>query len=185
MGIQSSRLARLRPRRNLCPCLCIPKTTTYTNSTISTITTKASNQTTQQTEQELKYYIPPVSKGMLHHVYDGDTIVIIATCDNDNTQTKYKFRVRFASIDCAELRSKDENEKKQAILARDKLIEKINPHEPIYLHDVALDKYGRLLADVYQKNVCLNKWMIENKYAVPFMVRKEKSKFDGDEESKL
>ena len=36
------------------------------------------------------------------------------------------------------------------------------------LKNVSLEKYGRLLADVYLNELCLNNWMLENKYAVEY-----------------
>ena len=31
-----------------------------------------------------------------------------------------------------------------------------------------MEKYGRLLADVYVDNIHVNQWMLDNKYAVPY-----------------
>jgi endonuclease YncB( thermonuclease family) len=36
------------------------------------------------------------------------------------------------------------------------------------LKNVSTEKYGRILADVYVDHVNINKWMLENKLAVPY-----------------
>lgn len=118
-------------------------------------------------QRDIHYYIPPVSKGKVISVYDGDTITIKAYCDNDNKKQLFKFRVRLSNIDCAELRTTNDEEKEVAIIAREKLKEKII-EQTVYLKNVKLDKYGRLLADVYHNNVCLNEWLLQERLAVKY-----------------
>jgi len=122
---------------------------------------------TNDNTENLSYYIPPVSKGKVLNVYDGDTITIKAYCDNDKKKQIFKFRVRLANIDCAELRTNNDEEKEVAIIAREKLKEKIQQQE-VYLKNVKLDKYGRLLADVWHNNICLNEWLLEQRLAVKY-----------------
>jgi endonuclease YncB( thermonuclease family) len=38
----------------------------------------------------------------------------------------------------------------------------------VTLENVSLEKYGRLLADVYCDGVNMNNWMLENKFAIPY-----------------
>ena len=65
------------------------------------------------------------------------------------------------------MRTKDEDEKEIAILARDALSEKIMDKE-IRLENVKTEKYGRLLCDIYLGQSHLNKWLIDQKYALPY-----------------
>jgi endonuclease YncB( thermonuclease family) len=131
------------------------------------------NCKTNTTNESITYYIPPVSKGKVLNVYDGDTITITAYCDNDKKKQIYKFRVRLANIDCAEIKTNNDEEKEIAVLAREKLKEKILLKE-VVLKNVKLDKYGRLLADVWHNNMCLNDWLIEERLAVRYDGRTKK-----------
>lgn len=131
-------------------------------------------------QSELSYYIPPVSSGTVLSVYDGDTITIGACCDRDKEKQLFKFRVRLANIDCPELRTSNEEEKEVAIIAREKLKEKLKfsqtNHTNIRLKNVKLDKYGRLLAEVWYNNICINEWLLEQRLAVRYDGKnKEKS----------
>lgn len=123
-------------------------------------------------KNEFSYYIPPVSNGNVISVYDGDTITIVAHCDNDTHKQLFKFRVRLANIDCPELRTTNEEEKEIAIIAREKLKEKLNFSESnqtiVYLKNVKLDKYGRLLAEVWYNNICINEWLLAERLAVSY-----------------
>jgi endonuclease YncB( thermonuclease family) len=38
----------------------------------------------------------------------------------------------------------------------------------VILKNVSIEKYGRLLADIYYDNIWLNDWMLKNNYAVPY-----------------
>jgi endonuclease YncB( thermonuclease family) len=70
-------------------------------------------------------------------------------------------------IDTAEIKSKNENEKKHALLARDALSELIL-HKTVVIKNIENEKYGRVLADIYLEDLCLNEWMIEKGYAVKY-----------------
>lgn len=101
-------------------------------------------------------------------VYDGDTITcIIPIFDN-----YYKFHVRLYDLDTCELKSKNDELKHHALLARKKALDILCGHNNLDLHcckkDIqhyliehniiiwleclTFDKYGRLLANVYQKD---------------------------------
>jgi len=97
-------------------------------------------------------------------VYDGDTITI-ATKLSDKSPM-YRFSVRLAGIDGPELRTHNENEKKHAILSRDALSNKIMG-KVIICKNVSLEKYGRILADVYSEDLHINEWMKTN-YCVEY-----------------
>ena len=54
-----------------------------------------------------------------------------------------------------------------AIKARDALSNKIYGKN-IILKDVKTEKYGRLLCEIYYEGEHLNKWLIDNRYALPY-----------------
>ena len=114
----------------------------------------------------IKPFIPQISRGKVVKVYDGDTITVAAPLQFADSPI-YRFSVRLSGIDTPELRTSSENEKKHAIIARDAL------HDLIYgkmilLENVSTEKYGRLLADIYIDGIHVNKWLIDNKYAVAY-----------------
>ena len=121
----------------------------------------------EYTWNNTKIFVPPITKGHVIKVYDGDTITVASTLPIiDDTQI-YRFSVRLNNIDTPEIKGHTEEEKAAAQVARDALKEKILNKE-VLLKNVSLEKYGRLLADVYLNDLCLNNWMLENKYAVEY-----------------
>jgi len=101
-------------------------------------------------------------------VYDGDTITCIIPLFNNY----YKFHVRLNDLDTCEMKSKNEELKERAFLARKKVLDTIckdnnlelhcskkdiqnyfiDNNTIIWLECLTFDKYGRLLANVYEKN---------------------------------
>lgn len=118
--------------------------------------------------EETVKFIPPVTKGQVVKVYDGDTIHIATTLPlKGKEKVMYRFVVRLAGIDTPELKGSSDKEKKKAIKARDYLSELImNKH--VTLKDVKTEKYGRLLADVYVGKVWVNQRLLETKHAQPY-----------------
>ena len=110
-------------------------------------------------------FIPNINKCKVIKVYDGDTITIGTFLNND--KQCYRFSVRLNGIDCPEIKSKNEKEKESAILSRDKLSEQIL-NKIVVLKNISIEKYGRLLADVLYNNTNMNKWMLDNKYAISY-----------------
>jgi micrococcal nuclease len=124
--------------------------------------------------EDVKYedtvpYIPTIHKGKVIKVYDGDTITIASRlCIDDIESTQYyRFSVRIKGIDTPELKTKNETEKKRAIIARDALSSKIS-NKIVELKNVELEKYGRVLADVYIDGVNIGEWMLQEKHAVAY-----------------
>ena len=106
----------------------------------------------------------PIKYGKVIKVYDGDTITIAAKLPNTDGPI-YRFSVRLDGIDTPEIRGKSETERELAKQARDAL------HELIYgkiieLRNVANEKYGRILADVYIGDTNVNQWLIAENFAV-------------------
>jgi len=117
-------------------------------------------------DEEPISFIPPITKGKVIKVYDGDTITV-ATKLPYRTSPLYKFSIRLAGIDCPEIRSKDKFESNLAKYARDKLKNIILGKE-VVLDIKGMDKYGRCLAIVMHSGVSVNQWLIKNNLAVPY-----------------
>jgi len=108
-------------------------------------------------------YIPQITYGKVVKVYDGDTITIATRIPND--PTIYRFSVRLLGIDTPEMKTKHEREKQLAILARDALSSMIMG-KIVQLQNVSIEKYGRILANVYLDNINLSQWSIDHGYSV-------------------
>lgn len=116
--------------------------------------------------KDTSIFIPPISQGVVIKVYDGDTITIAAHMPIPDTPL-YRFSVRLLGIDCAEIKGKTVAEKEIASKARLALSTKIL-NKTVELKNVSLEKYGRLLADIYLDGIHLNQWMIDNGYAIAY-----------------
>jgi endonuclease YncB( thermonuclease family) len=115
--------------------------------------------------ENTKPFIPAVNYGKVIKCYDVDTITIVAK--PYKSQPIFRFSVRLSGIDGPELRSRNENEKKAAQIARKYVLDKVFG-EYINLENVSSDKYGRLLAEVWLDGVCINNWLLEKKVVVPY-----------------
>lgn len=124
-------------------------------------------------ENTIKFIIP-ITDGRVIKVYDGDTITIASKLVNSNQL--YRFTVRLNGIDTPEIKGKTEKEKQAAIIARD-CLSNLLLNKYITLKNVNTEKYGRILADVYLGDLHVNKWLLDNKYAVPYDGGKKYSNF--------
>ena len=92
-------------------------------------------------------------------VYDGDTITIVFKHKDEYN----KWNCRIYGIDTPEIKSKNPEEKKAAVIARDFLkdliLEKI-----VTIKCLDFDKYGRLLVNVFYDDKNVMNTMIENNY---------------------
>ena len=111
-------------------------------------------------------FIPPISEGKVVKVYDGDTITIATKLPYDNSPY-YRFSVRLKGIDCPEIKTSNLYEKECALIARDFLIELLMD-KMVLLKDVELEKYGRILADVYIDEQNVSELLCEKKLAVKY-----------------
>lgn len=111
-------------------------------------------------------FIPPISEGKVVKVYDGDTITIATKLPYDNSPY-YRFSVRLKGIDCPEIKTSNLYEKQCALIARDFLHE-ILMDKIVVLKDVELEKYGRILADVYIDEQNVSELLCEKKLAVKY-----------------
>lgn len=108
----------------------------------------------------------PITCGKVIKVYDGDTITIASKLPYSDSPI-YKFQVRLNGIDTPEIKGKTENEKNQAKKSKEALTNLIFG-KVVELKNVSNEKYGRILADVYLKDLNVNNWMIENNYAIKY-----------------
>ena len=115
-------------------------------------------------------FVPLVTEGKVIKVYDCDTITIatkfpyLTTLHESNIM--YRFHIRLLGIDTPEMKTKDEDEKAIAYLAQKTLSELIL-NKNVSLKNTSIDKYGRILANVYTDDgIELSKWAIENRFAV-------------------
>jgi len=108
----------------------------------------------------------PIQEGYVIKVYDGDTITIASKLPYIESPL-YRFHVRLNGIDTPELKGTTEDEKTAAKQARDALSQLIL-HKKVTLRNVQNEKYGRILAEVYLDNVCINEWLIKERYAVKY-----------------
>jgi len=114
-------------------------------------------------------FVPPIHRGIVVKVYDGDTITVASRLDTESRwftakSTLYRFRVRLRGIDTPEIKGSSEAEKTKAKEARDALSAQIMGQE-VVLRNLGNEKYGRVLADVYFREVHMNQWMLEQGYA--------------------
>ena len=111
-------------------------------------------------------FVFPISEGQVIKVYDGDTITIASKLPYDSSPL-YRLSVRLNGIDTPEIKGKTADEKQVAKEARDDLAGLIM-NKQIRLENVESEKYGRILADVYLGDLHINKWLIDNRYAVAY-----------------
>lgn len=111
-------------------------------------------------------FVPPVKEGIVVKVYDGDTITI-ATKMPWKDSPYYRFSIRVNGIDCPEIRTKNDNEKKCAYIARE-LLEKKLMNNIVTLKNVSLEKYGRILADVFIGEEDISQILLNENLAVVY-----------------
>lgn len=111
-------------------------------------------------------FVPPINVGKVIRVYDGDTFTMISKLPHTEGPI-YRFSVRMNGIDSPEIKGKTTNEKELAKKSRDAL-SKLILGKIVILKNVSTEKYGRILADVYIGDLCINEWMVENNFAVKY-----------------
>ena len=111
-------------------------------------------------------FIPPVEGGLVIKVYDGDTITIATQVYDDPTM--YRFSVRLLGINAPEIRTRDADEKRSAKVAQQVLSDAVIGKN-VTLKNVTVEKYGRLLADVYLGDQNINEYLLQNQVVEPYM----------------
>jgi len=111
-------------------------------------------------------FVMPLTGGRVIKVYDGDTITVASKLPFPDSPL-YRFSVRLNGIDCAEIKGKSVEEIACAKEARDAITTMIYQKD-VTLKNVANEKYGRVLADVYLGDLHLNQWLIDQRFAVAY-----------------
>tara|TARA_Y100000816_G_scaffold180229_1_gene130378 strand:+ start:923 stop:1393 length:471 start_codon:yes stop_codon:yes gene_type:complete len=124
--------------------------------------------------KEVENFIPPIVSGKVVKVYDGDTITIVSEIPGLKNSPIYKFSLRLNGIDTPEIKGKDEDEKTAAVAAKEAL-SKLILNNIVYIKNRKIEKYGRILCDVYKENIHINNYMIEKRYAVPYSGKTKKA----------
>ena len=110
----------------------------------------------------------PIKGGKVIKVYDGDTLIIASKLPYKNSPI-YRLSVRLNGIDTPEMKGKDisDEERIAAKNARD-FVSNLVLNKYVKLENISNEKYGRILADVYYKDIHLNELLLKEKYAVPY-----------------
>jgi micrococcal nuclease len=96
-------------------------------------------------------------------VYDGDTVKAIFPLNG----VLYKWNCRLTGIDTPEIRTSDRLQKKFGYEVRDHLRNKIL-NKVVTLKCQDLDKYGRLLTEIWIGEQNINQWLIDSGYAFAY-----------------
>ena len=98
-------------------------------------------------------------------IYDGDTLTLVIPFENN----LYKKKCRLKGIDCAEIKTKNTDEKTKGLESK-KILEDLILNKIVYIRCDKEDKYGRSLVDIYltedelEKDInSINNKMIEMK----------------------
>lgn len=116
--------------------------------------------------KDIVHFVPPIEKGIVVKVYDGDTITIMSKLPYPESPL-YRFSVRLNGIDCPEIKGKDNCEKECAQIAKQEMTELVL-NKIVTLKNVDTEKYGRILADVYINDLHVNQHMIDKRLAVSY-----------------
>ena len=114
-----------------------------------------------------------ILSGAIIKVYDGDTITIASRLPYKDSPL-YRFPVRLNRIDTPELKSKNEDERTAAIECKNK-VSSLILNKYVSLRNIQNEKYGRILADVYVNELCINDLLINERYAVIYDGKEKKS----------
>jgi micrococcal nuclease len=105
----------------------------------------------------------------VERVVDGDTIDDLVDLGFDIWK---KVRIRFYGIDTHESRTKDLEEKKKGLLAKQRVIDILNENNnEIILKSFGVDKYGRCLGEIFVSTLgetSLQKTLINEGHGVEY-----------------
>ena len=117
-----------------------------------------------------EYRITKISK-----VVDGDTVDVILDLGFDMHK---KERIRLAGIDTPESRTKDLEEKKLGLEAKDFLERRMSDCNNLWVRTEKDGKYGRMLGEIWCSTVCINEEMVHRGYAWEYDGGKKKKDLD-------
>lgn len=102
-------------------------------------------------------YVPKIEMAKIVKCYDGDTVTIATIMDG----VKVRFNVRMLGYDCAEIRSRNEQEKQVAKWAKEYITDLIFDKIVNISKNEGYDKYGRLLLELKIGEINVNEIMLE------------------------
>ena len=110
---------------------------------------------------------PYTYKAECLRVVDGDTIDVRLDL---GFNIYHKGRVRLMGIDTPESRTRDLEEKKFGLLAKEYLKDWIHQHDHILVESTEKGKFGRILGNIWNPDAteCVNIKIIEDHHAVPY-----------------
>tara|TARA_X000001388_G_C2194671_1_gene108886 strand:- start:367 stop:705 length:339 start_codon:yes stop_codon:yes gene_type:complete len=97
-------------------------------------------------------------------VVDGDTVDALVDLGFD---TWKKVRIRMMGLNAPESRTRDLEEKKKGLAAKDRLKELLSS-DAFILQSHGVGKYGRCLGELFVDDVNVNKKLIEEGHAVEY-----------------
>jgi|TARA_B110000503_G_scaffold131074_1_gene205184 endonuclease YncB( thermonuclease family) len=103
----------------------------------------------------------------LDRVVDGDTIDALVDLGFDIWK---KVRIRMVGMNAPESRTKDLEEKKLGLAAKNRLKEILNSNNDIFtLQSQGVGKYGRCLGEIFiEENISINQTLINEGYATEY-----------------
>ena len=104
----------------------------------------------------------------IERIIDGDTIEVSISLGFNLTTTQ---RIRLKGIDAAETRTKDLEEKKKGLAAKEWLEKELSRPGEWIIETTKEDKYGRMLGTLYLvgEPVTVNERMLNEAIAEPYM----------------
>ena len=110
---------------------------------------------------------PYTYKAECLRVVDGDTIDVRLDL---GFNIYHKGRVRLMAIDTPESRTRDLEEKKFGLLAKQYLKDWIHQHDHILVESTEKGKFGRILGNIWNPDAteCVNTKLISDHHAVPY-----------------
>ena len=123
-------------------------------------------------------FIPQISNGKVITVYDGHSFSVASRLPYEKSPI-YRFTIKLNGIISPEMNSKYETEKSIALLAKNALTELIFD-KIVEMTIKGIDKYGRILAEVYLNNQNINYLMLLNGYAVQYEKQPNNSQDEWD-----
>jgi len=126
-------------------------------------------------------------KCRINKVLDGDTVDI--DLDLGFNIVLANQRVRMLGVDTPESRTADKEEKVRGTLSKKKLGEKLPIGSWVKINtqrdDGNDDKFGRILGEfILDDGTNVNKWLIENNYAVPYQGENKELVQEGHQANK-
>ena len=97
-------------------------------------------------------------------VVDGDTLDVMIDLGFD---IHVKKRIRLNGIDAPECRTRDLEEKKRGLAAKDKLKE-LCSEGSLVVKSCGIGKYGRVLGEIYTRGVNINNILLSEGHAVQY-----------------